>query len=78
MLSLALRAGGMYLPIFTRDNFTCFLFKVQYEGADFWEAMNECIASDGRATTSPTGVNPTVDEINVLSIRVSQEFVDSL
>ena len=77
-LELAIRVGDTYLPIFTRDNLMCMAFKIQTGGKDFYGMMTGCIADDGRATTSPLGLNTAVDEINVLRIEVSQEYVDSI
>jgi hypothetical protein len=73
---LAAQVGPAFVPILSRRNVRCIDEKVQIERDDYVTAGKECLAADGRNSTSPLGINTTVHEINILTLKVSSSFYE--
>jgi hypothetical protein len=79
VIELALKLGDNYAPIFTKDNYTCVFQAIVMQRKQLLPAIAYCVASDPRGpSTSPYGVNPTVEGINKLKILVSQKYFNSI
>lgn len=76
-LKLAVQLDGRYVPVLSTENTAC-IANLGIAGVNVAQALADCLGADSRSTTNLLGLNQYVEEINVLTVIVSADFVASL